>query len=180
MVFNTMIYKDLQNFVYNSCDISLWKSNLMLTWTQSRIIESYLPPYDLCFSWILHSITSTKHRNQAYISSSSLSLNVYIIYHQILQSLSLKYILNPHIFHVNYNHLYHQYLSPDVKSWLTGKDPDAGKDWRQEAKRVTEDEMVESPHWLNGHEFKQTPGDSEGQGNLACHSPQGCKESDIT
>ena len=146
----------------------------MLTWTQSRIIESCLPPCYLCFlcfSWILRSITSTQHKNQGYISSSSLSLNVYIIQHQILQSLSLKCILNPQIFHLNYHHLYHQYLSPDVKSWLTGKDPVAGKDGRQKAKRVTEDEMVGWYHWLNGHEFEQAPGDSEGQGNLVCCSP---------
>ena len=57
---------------------------------------------------------------------------------------------------------------PDAKSWLTGKDPDAGKDWGQEEKGVTEDGMVGWHHWLNGREFKQTPGDSEGQGSLAC------------
>ena len=50
---------------------------------------------------------------------------------------------------------------PDMKSWLTGKDPDAGKDWWQE-KRVTEDEMVGWHHWLNEHEFQQTLGDGEG------------------
>ena len=65
---------------------------------------------------------------------------------------------------------------PDVNSWLTGKDPDAGKDWRQEEKGVTEDEMAEWHHWLNGHEFEQTWGDS-GQGSLACFSPWGHKES---
>ena len=43
---------------------------------------------------------------------------------------------------------------PDVKNWLTGKDPDAGKDWRQEEKGITEDEMVGWHHWLNGHEFE--------------------------
>ena len=50
----------------------------------------------------------------------------------------------------------------DVKSWLTGKDPDAGKDWRQEEKGMTEDEMGGWHHWLNGHEFEQSPGDGEG------------------
>ena len=60
---------------------------------------------------------------------------------------------------------------PDAKSWLIGKDLDAGKDWRQEEKGTTEDEMVGYHHWCNGHEFEQTPGDSEGQGNLACCSP---------
>ena len=59
----------------------------------------------------------------------------------------------------------------DVKSWLIGKDPDAGKDWGQEENGVTEDEMVGWNHWLNEHEFEQTLGDSEGQGSLACCSP---------
>ena len=53
---------------------------------------------------------------------------------------------------------------PDVKSWLIGKDPDAGKDWRQEEKGTTEDEMVGWHHQLNGHEFEQTPSDSEDAG----------------
>ena len=67
---------------------------------------------------------------------------------------------------------------PDVKSWLTGKDSDAGKDWGLQEKRATEDEMVVWHHWHNGHEFEQALGDSEGQGSLACCSPWGCKESD--
>ena len=69
---------------------------------------------------------------------------------------------------------------PDAKNWLIGKDPDAGKDWRQEEKETTEDEMVGWHHWLNGHEFEWTPGDSEGQGGLACCSPFSHKESDMT
>ena len=68
---------------------------------------------------------------------------------------------------------------PDAKSWLTGKDSDAGKDWRQEEKGMTEEEMVGWHHWLNGCDFEQSPGDSEGQGSLAC-SPWGHKESDTT
>ena len=59
---------------------------------------------------------------------------------------------------------------PDVKIWLIGKDSDAGKDWGQE-KSVTEGKIVGWHHWLNGHEFEPTPGDSEGQGSLACCSP---------
>ena len=58
------------------------------------------------------------------------------------------------------------------------KDPNAGKDWGQ--KGTTEDEMAGWHHWLKGHEFEQTLGDTEGQGSLACCSPQGCKESDMT
>ena len=56
----------------------------------------------------------------------------------------------------------------DAKSRLTRKDPDAGKDWRQEEKGTTEEAMVGWHHQLNGHEFEQTPGDDERQGNLAC------------
>ena len=67
---------------------------------------------------------------------------------------------------------------PDGKSWLIRKDPDAGDDWRQEEKGVTKSEIVGWHHWLNGHESEQTPEDSEGQGNLACCSPWGCKELD--
>ena len=69
---------------------------------------------------------------------------------------------------------------PDVKSQLIRKDPDAGKDWGQEEKGVTEDEMVGWHHLLKGHEFKQTSEESEGQGKLACYSPWGGKELDIT
>ena len=67
---------------------------------------------------------------------------------------------------------------PDAKSWLI-KDLDAVKDWRQE-KQVTDDDMDGWHHWFNGHEFEQTPGDSERQGSLACYSPWGCKESGMT
>ena len=69
---------------------------------------------------------------------------------------------------------------PDVKNWLIGKDPDSGKNWRQEEKGTTEDEMVGWHHWLNWHEFQQAPGVGDGQGSLACCSPWGCKELDTT
>ena len=66
----------------------------------------------------------------------------------------------------------------DVKNQLIGKDPDAGKEWRQKEKRVTKHETVGWDHQLNGHELEQTPGD--GQGGLACCSPWGCKVLDMT
>ena len=69
---------------------------------------------------------------------------------------------------------------PDVKSRLTEKDLDAGKDWRWQEKRGTEDEMVGWHHWLNGHEFEQTPGDNGGKGSLGCCSHWGCIELDMT
>ena len=62
----------------------------------------------------------------------------------------------------------------DTKSWLTGKDPDAGQDGRQEEKGMTEDEEIGWHHWLSGHEFEQA------QGSLACCSPWGYKGSDTT
>ena len=69
---------------------------------------------------------------------------------------------------------------PHAKSWLIGKDPDVGKDWRQEEKGSTEDEMVGWHHWLNGHEFGWTPGVGDGQGSLASCDSWGRKESDTT
>ena len=68
----------------------------------------------------------------------------------------------------------------DVKSWLTGKDPDAGEDWRQEEKGATENEMIARYHRLNGLEFEQAPGDGEEQGSLESCSPCGRRESDMT
>ena len=65
---------------------------------------------------------------------------------------------------------------PDVKNWLSGKDPDAGKDWRQEEKGTTDDEMAGWHHWLDWHEFEQSLGTGDGQGSLACCSPWGRKE----
>ena len=59
----------------------------------------------------------------------------------------------------------------DAKSWLIGKDPDAGQDWRQEEKGMTEDEMVGWHHRLDGHVFEQAPGVGDGQGSLVCYSP---------
>ena len=69
---------------------------------------------------------------------------------------------------------------PDAKRWLIRKDPDAGKEWRQEEKGTTEDEMAGWYYWFNGHEFQQTLGDREGPGSLACCNPWGGKESDMT
>ena len=69
---------------------------------------------------------------------------------------------------------------PHAKSWLIGKDPDAGRDWGQEEKGTTEDEMAGWYHRLNGHEFGWTPGVGDGQGGLACCNSWGHKESDTT
>ena len=69
---------------------------------------------------------------------------------------------------------------PDAENWLIGKDPDAEKDWEQEEKGMTEDEMVGWHHRLDGHEFDQGSGVGDGQGSLVCYSPWGGKELDTT
>jgi len=69
---------------------------------------------------------------------------------------------------------------PHAKSWLIGKDSDAGRDWGQEEKRTTEDELVGWHHQLDGHEFEWTPRVGDGQGGLACCDSWGRKESDTT
>ena len=69
---------------------------------------------------------------------------------------------------------------PDMKRWLIWNDPDVGKDWKQEEKRMTEDGMVRWNHRLNGHGFGWTLGVGDGQGGLACCGPWGCKELDTT
>ena len=69
---------------------------------------------------------------------------------------------------------------PHAKSWLIGKASDAGRDWGQEEKRMTEDEMAGWYHWLDGHESEWTPGVGDGQGGLACCDSWGRKESDRT
>ena len=76
-------------------------------------------------------------------------------------------------------------LSPWGSPWhtvgtqFTGKDPDAGKDWRQEEKGMTENKMVGWHHQFDGHEFEQALGVGDAQGSLACCSPWGCKELDM-
>ena len=69
---------------------------------------------------------------------------------------------------------------PHAKSWLIGKDSDAGRDWGQEEKGTTEDEMAGWHHWLDGRESEWTPGVGDGQGGLACCDSWGHKESDTT
>ena len=69
---------------------------------------------------------------------------------------------------------------PHAKNWLIGKDSDAGRDWGQEKKGTTEDEMTGWHHWLDGRESQWTPGVGDGQGGLACWDSWACKESDTT
>ena len=71
-------------------------------------------------------------------------------------------------------------MATSCEELTIGKDPDAGRDWGQEEKGMTEDEMAGWHHWLNGHESERTPGVGDGQGGLACCDSWGCKESDTT
>ena len=71
-------------------------------------------------------------------------------------------------------------LTNNVKSWLIGKDSDAGRNWGQEEKGTTEDEMAGWHHQLDGHSFEWTPGDGDGQGSLVCCNSWGHKELDMT
>ena len=93
----------------------------------------------------------------------------------ILKENSLKYSLEELMLKLKLQYFGHRY-----EEWLIGDDLDAGKDWRQEEKRMSEDEMVGWHHRLNEHEFEQTPRDGEGQISLACWSSWGRKESDMT
>ena len=72
------------------------------------------------------------------------------------------------------------FWSSDANDWLIGKVPEAGKDWGEKETRTSEGEMAGWHHWFNGLELGQTSGDGEGQRGLLCHSPRGCKESDMT
>ena len=93
----------------------------------------------------------------------------------IIKEINAEYSLEEMMLKLKFNP-----LATWWKELTHGKDHDAGKDWEQEEKGVTEDEMVGWYQWLNGHELEQAPGDGEGQGSLACYSPWGHKESDTT
>ena len=94
----------------------------------------------------------------------------------ILKEISPEYSLEGLMWKLKLQHFGHLM----AKNWLTGKDPDAGKHWRQEEKGTIEDEMVGWHHQLDVHDFEQAPGIGDGQGTLACCSPWGCTESDMT
>ena len=93
----------------------------------------------------------------------------------ILKEISPEYSLEGLMLKLKLQRFGHLY----AENWLTGKDPNARKDWRQE-KGMTEDEMVGWHYWLDGHEFEQAPGVADGQESLASCSPWGHKESDTT
>ena len=98
-------------------------------------------------------------------------------HHSILKEISPQYSLEGHG-SLSWSSEVLILWPPDAKSWLIGKDPDAGKDWGQKEKGMTEDEMVGWHHRLDGHEFEQAPGVGDGQGSLECCSLWSLKELD--
>ena len=99
---------------------------------------------------------------------------------QLLKSVHPTTLLHNNRSHYMMLKLKLQYFGHLVKSWLIGKDSDAGRDWGQEEKGTTEDEMAGWHHWPDGRESEWTPGVGDGQGGLACCNSWGCKESDMT
>ena len=100
----------------------------------------------------------------------------------ILKEISPEYSLDRLMLKLKLQYFGHLLQRTDSleKTWPTGKDPDAGKDWRQEEKGTTENDMAGWYHQLNGHGFGWTPRVGDGQGSLACYSPWSHKESDTT
>ena len=113
---------------------------------------------------------------QLYVFTHICVYSIYIyIFYNILWLLEVSiYLLHSFVYHKEL------YLIPHAKSWLIGKDSDAGRDWGQEEKGTTEDEMAGWHYWLDGRESEWTPGVYDGQGGLACWYSWGCKESDTT
>ena len=102
------------------------------------------------------------------------------VYFQALSSVSLIHMTVPR-YCLYLLQIYSQkWAPPHAKSWLIGKDSDAGRDWGREEKGTTEDEMAGWHHRLDAHEFGWTPGVGDGQGGLACHDSWSCRELDTT
>ena len=153
--------------------------------------------HQLIWLWIIHlqptsmvDYTYFWTPNQPYIhginfTSSWLIIILYIVGSNLLLSLKIFVCINIHerywfiVFHFSKAETPVLWL-PHAKSWVIGKDLDAGKDWGQEEKGTTEDEMAGWHHWLDGHESEWTPGVGDGQGGLACRDSWGHKESDTT
>ena len=154
--------------VMNNLD-SIWKSRDITLPTKVHLVRATLLPVVM---WELDYMKAEHRRIDAFelwcwrrflrVPWTSMRSN-----QLILKEISPEYSLEGLMLKLNLPIL----QPPDAKNWFIWKDPAAGKDWGQEEKGATEDEMVEWHYWLNGHEFDQTLGDSEGQWSLACYSP---------
>ena len=128
------------------------------SWTIKKIECWRIDAFEMCWRRLLRAPWTARRWNQSILKETNPEYS--------LEGLMLKLKL--------------QYFGHLMQSWLIRKNPDAGKDWRQEENGPTEVEMVGWHHRLNGCEFQQAPGDGEGQRSLACFSTWGRKESDTT
>ena len=129
------------------------------SWTVKKAECQRIDAFELwCWRRLLRVIWTARTSNQSILREISPGIS--------LEGLMLKLKL--------------QYFGHLMQSWLTGKDPDAGRDWGQEEKGTTEDEMAGWHHWLDGREFEWTLGVDDGQGGLVCCNSWGHKESDTT
>ena len=129
------------------------------SWTIKKAERRRIDAFKLwCWRRLLRVPWTTRRSNQSILKEISPEYSLEGL------MLKLKFILWP----------------PNANNWLIGKDRDPGKDWMQEEKETTDDEMVGWHHWLDGHEFEQALGVGDGQGGLVCCSPWGHKELDVT
>ena len=142
----------IQSYGFSSSHVWMWELDYKESWA----------PENWCFWTVL--LEKTLKSLLARRSNQS-----------ILKEISPEYSLEGLMLQLKLQYFGH--LMEELTHW---KNPDAGKDWRQDKKGTTEDEMVEWHHWLNGHEFEQVLGVGDEQGSLACCSPWGHKESDMT
>ena len=160
---------------------SMLKSRDFTVLTKFHLVKAMVFPVDMygCESWIIKKAECWKidafelwcWRRLLRVLWTARRSN-----HFILKEISLEYSLEGLMLKLKLPILW----PSDAENWLIWKDPDAGKDWRQEEKETTENEMVGWLHWLDGHEFEQTLGVGDGQGSLSCCSPWGHKELNTT
>ena len=130
------------------------------SWTVRKAERRRIDAFELwCGRRLLRVPWTARRSNQSILKKISLGISL----EGMMLKLKLQYFGPPH-----------------AKSWLFGKDFDAGRDWGQEEKGTTEGEMAGWHHWLDGRESEWTLGDGDGQGGLACCDSWGCKESDTT
>ena len=130
------------------------------SWTIKKAEHRRIDTFELwCWRKLLRVPWTARRSNQCILKEISPGISL----EGMMLKLKLQYFGHPH-----------------AKSWLIGKDSDAGRDWGQEEKGTTEDEMAGWHHWLDGREFEWTPGDGDWQGGLACCDSWGRKESDRT
>ena len=165
MVFPVIMYgceswtiKKTENWRTDAFELWCWRRLLRLPWTSRRsnqfILKEISPEYSLEGPMLKLKLKTKKLKNTQEDSWVFLELQGHPT-----NPYKRKSVLNIH-----WKKWFWSWSSniwpPDVKNWLIGKDPDAGKDWRQEEKRTTEDEMVGWHHWLNGQDFEQALGET--------------------